>query len=165
MTADNTAVLTGDDELEQRWLAWRQLTDRWQVRMPVTGVCYFDRTQVPARRLNRVVGLHPLCSGTPAPSLRVYHDTEPGGGTVLVLDGAVQALDADELGDRLRTELAHGSDDADGPELTVDLSRTVYLHHRALQALDDESVRVQHAPAIVRRLNELLPDADRLRLD
>ena len=51
VAADNTAVLAGTDELERRWLAWEQLTDRWQSLMPVTGVCYFDRRRVPAQRL------------------------------------------------------------------------------------------------------------------
>jgi MEDS: MEthanogen/methylotroph, DcmR Sensory domain len=165
VAADSTSLLTGGDELEERWLIWEQLTDRWQVQMPVTGVCYFDRSRVPAERLDRVVGVHPLCSGIPAPSLRVYHDTEPGGQTVLMLDGAVEAFDEDELRERLRTAVAQAGDDAGGTAVTVDLSRVVYLHHRALQALGDAPVQVRHAPAIVRRLNEVLPEADRLQLD
>jgi MEDS: MEthanogen/methylotroph, DcmR Sensory domain len=165
VAADNTAMLTGAEELEQRWLAWEQVTDRWQVRMPVTGLCYFDRSRVPVEGLGRVAGLHPLCSGVPAPPLLSYHDAEPAGPTVLVLDGAVEAFDDEKLRERLRIELAQAADEPGGAAVTVDLSRVTYLHHRGLQVLEQAGVRVWHAPAIVRRLNELLPAADRLRLD
>jgi len=165
VAADNTAVLAGTDELERRWLAWEQLTDRWQSLMPVTGVCYFDRRRVPSQRLGRVAGLHPLCGGITGPPLRVYHDTDPAGPTVLVLDGAVEAFDEDRLRELLRTEVAQAADQPGGAAVTVDLGRVTYLHHRGLQALHDAGVRVTNAPGIVRRLNDLLPDADRLRLD
>lgn len=165
VAADNTTVLTGGDELEQRWLAWEQLIDRWQARMPVTGVCYVDRSRVPADRLGRVAGVHPLYAGISAPSLRTYHDAEPAGPTVLVLDGAVEAFDEAELRARLRTEVALAADEPGGAAVIVDLSRLTYLHHRGLLALHDAGVRVRQAPTIVRRLNELLPAVDRLQLD
>lgn len=161
VVADNTSVLTGTEQLEGRWLEWEQLTDRWQARVPVTGVCYFDRRRVPAERLDRAAALHPLCGGRAAPPLRVYHDAEPAGRTVLVLDGAIEAFDEDELRERLRTETAHAA----GEALRVDLSRVTYVHHRAVQVLHDAGVRVRNAPGIVRRLNDLMPDGDRLPLD
>jgi hypothetical protein len=171
VAADNTPALTAGPAVEERWLAWEQLTDRWQAGVPVTGVCYFDRTAVPAERLARVAGLHPLSWGLESP-LRIYHDTAPDGRSLLVLDGAVEASDEAELRLRLLREVVDAGRPAEGsPVLTVDLSRTTYVHHRGLQALQDVAtatgagvVELRGAPTIVRRLVALLPDLTRLRL-
>jgi len=42
VVADNTPLVRGDDESFRRWLAWEQLTDRFQSKSMVTGVCFFD---------------------------------------------------------------------------------------------------------------------------
>jgi hypothetical protein len=152
--ADNTVMLTGSVDVEERWLAWEQLTDRWQARHPVTGICFFDRTRIPADRLQRIAAVHPLSAGVAASGPHVYHDT---GVPAVVLDGSVDAGDVDELQARLRTELA--LPDVASP-LVVDVGRVSYLHHSVLRALDSLGVPVllRNTPRIVRRLVEFVPD-------
>ncbi len=62
VVADNTPLVGGDDQSFRRWLAWEQLTDRFQAASPVTGVCFFDRTALGDERQADLAALHPVRS-------------------------------------------------------------------------------------------------------
>jgi hypothetical protein len=174
VVADNTTMLTGSDELADRWLDWEQFSDRWQATQPVAGICYFDRTRVSAERLAQTARLHPLDRGFQTPDVRMYHDADAPDGTVsLVLDGSVECFDQTEFRNRLRAEAIAVAESAD-TDLAVDLSGLEYMHHSALIALNDtaslfadatqrrENVHLHNAPPVVRRLHSLMPDIDRV---
>lgn len=154
VVADDTAFLTGSAAQADRWLAWEQRTDRWQAQREVTGVCWFDSTQVAPERLAAAAHRHPLSAGTLRPHWRLHHDGDPDG-TRLVLSGEIDAFEAADLIRALDVERATAPGDA---PLEVDLSGVQYLHHRVLAALTrpERGLRLHHPPPIVARLDEVL---------
>jgi hypothetical protein len=126
VVADNTALVSGDEAEFARWIAWEQLTDRFQSERPVTGVCYFDRTRLQERRLDRVGSVHPLVRADDGaavlPTFRLFHE-----GGAMVLLGEVDDANIRELREVLVSLPADR-------ELVVDVSRAQFLDHRTLLA-------------------------------
>ncbi|WP_460606962.1 MEDS domain-containing protein [Jatrophihabitans fulvus] len=165
VVADNTPFADADDATFERWLDWEQFVDRWQSRREVTGICWFDTSLVPAHRMTRIAALHPLVHGTPLPGMRLFHDHSDDG-TVLAVEGDIEAFDADAFALALRRD---ARTTPPGEPLTVDLGRAGYVHHSALLALQRHTapgeVRLRGVPGGVQRTLDALPRLDRLRVD
>jgi hypothetical protein len=65
VVADNTPLVRGDADSFHRWLAWEQLTDRFQAASMVTGVCFFDHAALSDERKADLAALHPVRSASP----------------------------------------------------------------------------------------------------
>jgi anti-anti-sigma regulatory factor len=150
VVADNTALVREDEDGFRRWLAWERLTDDFQAKSAVTGICYFDRGALSVERQADLAALHPVRSRT---------SVEPPF-TLFVDDGAVAVsgtLDVWSV-DRFRRIL--GTSDDDRP-LVLDLSETDFADHRALMALNaaasaERPVCVRGAPPTMRKLPAVL---------
>ena len=124
IVADNTAMITGDDDTFRRWLAWEQLADSFIESRPVVGVCYFDDREIDAARLDLLYALHPLTHGREAaPPFRLFVDEG-----AVVVTGEID----DETVVLLRRLLAVRLQDGD--DVVVDLGRAEFIDHRTLQA-------------------------------
>jgi hypothetical protein len=148
--ADNTALVSGDDDGFRRWLAWEQLTDRFQSRSNVTGVCYFDRGVLSEDRQSDLASLHPVCGESSIePSFSFYVD-----GDAVTVTGALDAWSADQF----RRILDASPEES---ALVVDLSHAEFVDHRALLALNsiataERPVHIRRAPSILRQMPSLL---------
>lgn len=145
VVADNTPLVCGDDESFQRWLAWEQLTDRFQDERPVLGLCFFDASRIPVDRLAVLGAVHPITHAS-SPPFRLF--TDDG---VVVLIGEVD----DETVGTLHRALAVRHVDAQ--TLVVDVSRAEFIDHRTLQAFaqlgtDIAPVRLHGVHPTLRRL-------------
>jgi len=153
VVADNTRLADGTDEEFAAWLAWEAVADRLQERLPITGVCYFDRTRVPGRRMADLAALHPVLSpGFGRPSFQLFAD-----GDALAVAGEVDTLSAPRF-----AQLLHVHGGAEVP--VVDLSRLGFIDHRGLTVLGGlgargRPVQVRGASPTVRRLLRLLDGA------
>jgi hypothetical protein len=148
VVADNTSFLAGSVPDVQRWLAWEQRTDRWQAERPVTGVCWFDRSQVPPAALAAVLNRHPASTGESQTTWRLHHD-HGRAGAELRLSGEIEAFDVDELllAIEVETALTPGTDGVE-----IDVSDVGYLHHRALWTLARRGAVLRNQPPIVQRM-------------
>lgn len=150
MVADNTPLVSGDENRFSRWLAWEQITDRFQSRSNVTGICYFDRRQMSEDRLSDLASLHPVCAvGSVEPPFSFFVD-----GDAVAVTGALDAWSAGQF----RRILDSAPDEE---ALVLDLSEAEFVDHRALLALNavasaQRPVRIRRAPAILRRMPTLL---------
>ncbi|HEX4564027.1 MAG TPA: MEDS domain-containing protein [Solirubrobacteraceae bacterium] len=150
VVADNTPLASGDENRFRRWLAWEQITDRFQSRSNVTGICYFDRRQMSEDRLSDLASLHPVCAvGSVEPPFSFFID-----GDAVAVTGALDAWSAEQFRRILDTA-------PDEEALVLDLSETEFVDHRALLALNavasaQRPVRIRHAPSILRRMPSLL---------
>jgi hypothetical protein len=151
IVADNTPMITGDDDTFRRWLTWEQMADRFLAGRPVVGVCYFDDAGVDGDRLDVLEALHPLTHGrAEEPSFRLFVDN----GTVVVtgeIDGQTIHLLREALATRPR---CHG-------ELVVDLGHADFIDHRTLQefgrwATAAAAVELHGVNATLRRLWHVL---------
>jgi hypothetical protein len=57
VVADNTSLIEGPERLAA-WLEWEELADRFMAENPVTGLCAFDETRLPAGDLAAAYGCH-----------------------------------------------------------------------------------------------------------
>ena len=150
VVADNTPLVNGDDDDFHRWLQWEQITDRFQARSNVTGVCYFDRGVLDARRQSDIAALHPVrAESSVEPPFSLFAD-----GDAVSVTGALDAWSAEQF--RRVLDTSPGAD-----ALVVDLSHAEYVDHRALLALNEVAsaerpVRIRRAPGIVQRMPSLL---------
>ena len=150
VVADNTPFVCADDQSFRRWLAWEQLTDRFQASSNVTGICYFDRGALSGERQADLAALHPIRSVSGVePSFSLFVDDD-----AVLVTGTLDAFSDD----RFRRILATTPDDR---PLVADLSRTEFVDHRALLALGalastDRPVRIRGAVPILRKLPSLL---------
>jgi MEDS: MEthanogen/methylotroph, DcmR Sensory domain len=94
VVADNTSLAQGDDESFARWLAWEQLTDRFQADSMVTGICFFDSGAITPERLADLAALHPMrmAAGPVEPAFTVFGDRD----AVLVI-GSLSVESSDQL--------------------------------------------------------------------
>jgi hypothetical protein len=137
VVADNTPFISGEEEAFRRWLAWEQLTDRFQARSEVTGVCYFDSGAVDSERLADLAALHPVRSATSEPPrFNVFADDD-----AVLLTGTFDSWSA-----RRFTRIITATP-ADAP-LLVDLSRAEFVDHRALLALNRAATEAR--PVLIR---------------
>lgn len=124
VVADNTPLVRGDDAGFRRWLAWEQLTDRFQAASMVTGVCYFDRRALGDERLSDLAAVHPVRSVSGVePPFALYVD-----GDAISVTGTLDSWSTD----RFRRVVETTPDD--GP-LILDLSTAEFVDHRALLVL------------------------------
>lgn len=150
VVADNTPLASGDEERFRSWLAWEQVTDRFQSRSNVTGICYFDRGALGEDRLSDLASLHPVCAaGTIEPPFSFFVD-----GDAVAITGALDAWSADQF-----RRILSSAPDTDA--LVLDLSEAEFVDHRALLALNEfasaqRPVRIRRAASIVRRMPSLL---------
>lgn len=150
VVADNTALVSGDEDEFRRWLEWEQVTDRFQAASAVTGVCFFDRRRLSEERQVDLAAVHPFRSaGSMRPRFSLFV-----AGDAVSFTGTLDAFSEDQLSRLL------GTAPNDGP-LVVDLSRAEYVDHRALLALDSiaqtgRSVHVRGAVSTLRRIASLL---------
>jgi anti-anti-sigma regulatory factor len=150
VVADNTPLAAGDEEAFDRWLAWEQVTDRFQSESNVTGICYFDRAALSEERLEDLASIHPVChTHAPHPSFSFFIDTD-----AVCVTGTLDAISADQF-----TRVV-GTTPGDRP-LVLDLCETEFMDHRALLALNSAAsarrpVRIRHARPIIRELPERL---------
>lgn len=150
VVADNSSLLGGGDAAFARWLAWEAIADEVQARLPVTGICYFDRSQVSSERLSDVATLHPvLCAGVPDPRFQLFR-----GDDAISATGAWDIFSVDQLERVLHSAPAL-------TETVLDVSELDFLGHHALLALhrlgvEGRPIRVRGASAIVRRLCDIL---------
>jgi anti-anti-sigma regulatory factor len=125
VVADNTPLVCGDDDGFRRWLAWEQITDRFQAKSEVTGICYFDRGALSDDRRSDLAALHPVRSASSdEPPFTLLADDD-----AVSVSGTVDTWSADQF--RRIVDTTPG----DGP-LVVDLSRADFIDHRALLALN-----------------------------
>ena len=128
VVADNTPLVRGDDESFRRWLAWEQLTDRFQSKSMVTGVCFFDHAALSGARRADLAALHPVCSaGIIAPPFSLFSDRD-----ALFVTGTLDTFAAEQF----RRVL--GTVPVDRP-LVVDLSRAEFVGHHALFILAESA--------------------------
>jgi hypothetical protein len=150
VVADNTPLACGDAGGFRRWLAWEQITDRFQCESAVTGICYFDRHAISADRQADLASIHPVCSASSRePSFSFFVD-----GDAISVTGTVDAWSAGRF-----TRILDTSPETN--PLVVDLSHAEFVDHRALLALNDAArperpVRVRRAPEVIRGLPSLL---------
>jgi hypothetical protein len=150
VVADNTPLACGDEQDFRRWMHWEQVTDRFQSACNVTGVCYFDSRRLSEQRRGDLASIHPVrsVSGVEPPfSFSVDGDA-------VSVTGTLDAWSSERL------QRVLGTTPEDEP-LVVDLSRTEFVDHRALMALNAASssrrpVRVRRAPQIIRELASML---------
>jgi hypothetical protein len=150
VVADNTPLVSGSEAGFRRWLEWEQVTDRFQARSNVTGICYFDRGAISEERRLDLASLHPV---------RVANGAEPPfsffvDGDAVTITGTLDAWSADQFARILDTS-------PEMRELVVDLSQAEFVDHRAVLALSsiasaEHPVNVRGAPGIVRRMPALL---------
>lgn len=150
VVADNTSLVRGDADGFQRWLCWEQLTDRFQARSNVTGICFFDRSALSEQRQSDLASLHPVRSAT---SVTPPFSFTVDGDAVLVT-GMLDAFSADQF----RRMLATAPDDR---PLIVDLSSAEFVDHHAMLALGGAAsavrpVHLRGARPIMRQLQSLL---------
>jgi anti-anti-sigma regulatory factor len=148
--ADNTPLVRGGELDFHRWLAWEQLTDRFQAQREVLGLCYFDRRQLPADRLDDLLAIHPVHSPSQRPPLFSLFNEIDGLNVTGEIDIQSQerfrrVLDAAPIGE----------------EVVFDFGEAHYVDHRALMALAEiarngATVRIRRARPIVQRLWECL---------
>jgi len=150
VVADNTPLVSGGDEDFRRWLAWEQVTDRFQACSNVTGICYFDRGALDEERQSDIAALHPVCAESSIePPFSLFAD-----GDAVSVTGALDAWSADQF--RRVLDTAPGEH-----ALVLDLSHAEYVDHRALLALNaiasaERPIRIRRAPSIVQRMPLLL---------
>jgi hypothetical protein len=150
VVADNTPLVSGDEDGFRRWLAWEQVTDRFQAHANVTGICYFDRGVLSDNRQSDLASLHPVCGTSSVErSFGFFVD-----GDAVSVTGELDAWSADQF---RRILDASPTDSA----LVVDLSHADFVDHRALLALNSiasaaRPVRIRRAPSVVRRIPSLL---------
>jgi MEDS: MEthanogen/methylotroph, DcmR Sensory domain len=150
VVADNTTLASGDEDEFRRWLAWEQLTDRFQAHSNVTGICWFDRRELSDERQADLASLHPVCAESALePPFSFFTD-----GDAVAITGALDAWSADQFRRILDTS-------PDQSALIVDLSQAEFVDHRALLALNSiaspqRPVRIRRAPGIVRRMPSML---------
>ncbi|HZE06277.1 MAG TPA: MEDS domain-containing protein [Solirubrobacteraceae bacterium] len=126
VVADNTPLVQGDEESFRRWLAWEQLTDRFQASSMVTGVCFFDRAALSGERQVDLATLHPVRRASIAePSFSLFSD-----GDAAVVAGALDGGDQDQWRRML------GTLPLDRP-LVLDLAAVAVADERALLALGE----------------------------
>lgn len=160
VVADNTPLVTGSEDQVSRWLAWEQLSDRFQSTAAVTGACFFDRRLVGEARLATLAALHPVLGGrVREPSFRLYWDEG-----ALLLTGEVDVFSAAAFGRAVSAAPSDGT-------LTVDLARTTFVDHHALLTLaavagPDRPIRIRSARPVVRTVAAFLGlDANTLRFE
>jgi hypothetical protein len=150
VVADNTPLVSGDDDGFRRWLAWEQVTDRFQSQSNVTGICYFDRGALSDDRQSDLASLHPVrATSSVEPSFSFFVD-----GDAVSVTGSLDAWSADQFRRIIDTS-------PDELALVLDLSHAEFVDHRALLALNsvataERPVRIRRAPSIVRRMPSLL---------
>ena len=128
VVADNTPLVRGDEESFHRWLAWEQLTDRFQAVSMVTGVCFFDHAALSDERQADLAAIHPVRSASIGePPFSVFSD-----GDAVSVTGTLDASSAE----RFRRIL--GTAPVDRP-LVVDLSGTKFVDHDPLLVLAESA--------------------------
>jgi anti-anti-sigma regulatory factor len=147
VVADNTPLAESGDL--SRWLAWEQLTDRFQDQREVIGVCFFDRTRLGHARVQELLAVHPLVITTDIPLFRVFAD-----GDALRIVGEIDNLSRDRLERLLAT--TPRSD-----EVLLDLAECSFIDHQTVLALaahagDTRSVVIRNAQPSVRLLWDLI---------
>lgn len=150
VVADNTSLVNGDEKGFRRWLAWEQVSDRFQSQANVTGICYFDRGILSEDRQSDLASLHPVCGeSTVEPSFSFFVD-----GDAVAVTGALDAWSAEQFRRILDAS-------PEGSALVVDLSHAEFVDHRALLALNsiataERPVHIRRAPSILREMPSLL---------
>ena len=128
VVADNTPLVRGDDESFRRWLAWEQLTDRFQAASMVTGVCFFDHRELSGERQADLATLHAVRSTSVVePPFSLFWD-----GDAVSVTGMLDAWSAE----RFRRML--DAVRVDRP-LVVDLSRAGFVDDHGLLALAESA--------------------------
>jgi hypothetical protein len=124
VVADNTPLVRADDEAFRRWLAWEQLTDRFQAGSMVTGVCYFDRGALSEERQADLAAIHPVRSASSIESpFTLYADGD-----------AIRVIGALDVGSNGRFARLLDINPFEGP-LVVDLSAADSFDQQALLVL------------------------------
>jgi len=150
VVADNTPLASGNEAEFRSWLAWEQVTDRFQAQSNVTGICWFDRRALSGERQADLAALHPVCAASALePPFSFFAD-----GDAIAVAGALDAWSADQFRRILDSSPVESA-------LVVDLSQADFVDHRALLALNsiasaERPVRIRRAPGIVRRMPSLL---------
>ncbi len=135
--ADNTPFVTGDEESFQRWLAWEQVTDRFQASSEVTGICFFDSSAIDSDRRADLAAVHPMRLATSGrPRFNMFADDD-----AILMRGTFDTWSARQFGRILTTT------PDDGP-LLVDLAGAEFVDHRALLALNRVATKAR--PVLVR---------------
>jgi len=128
VVADNTPLVRGDAESFHRWLAWEQLTDRFQAASMVTGVCFFDHTALSGERQADLAALHPVRSASVLePSFSLVSD-----GDAVCVSGTLDASSAGQFRRIL------GAAPVDRP-LVVDLSGVEFVDRDGLLVLPESA--------------------------
>lgn len=99
VVADNTRLVREDRRAFRRWLAWEQLTDRFQAASMVTGICVFDRGALSGERQAELAALHPVRSTSSVePPFCLFSD-----GDALVVTGRLDGSCAERFRRMLET--------------------------------------------------------------
>ena len=128
IVADNTPLVGGDEESFRRWLAWEQLTDRFQAASMVTGVCFFDRAALSDERQADLAALHPARSASIGePRFSMFSN-----GEAVSVTGTLDVWSAEQFRRILATV------PVDRPVL-IDLSAAEFVDHHALLVLAESA--------------------------
>jgi hypothetical protein len=126
--ADNTPLVRKDDKSFRRWMAWEQLTDRFQAASMVTGGCFFDHAALSGERQADLAALHPVCcAGISAPPFSLFSDRDG-----VFVTGTLDTFSAAQFRRILDTV------PGDRP-LVVDVSRAEFVDHHALLVLAESA--------------------------
>jgi len=128
VVADNTPLVRGDGDSFRRWLAWEQLTDRFQAASMVTGVCFFDHAALSGERRADLAAVHPVRSASEfEPPFSLVSD-----GDAVSVTGTLAASSAEQFRRIL------GTTPGDRP-LVVDLTGAESVDHDALLVLAESA--------------------------
>lgn len=124
VVADNTSLAGDDEETRSRWLAWERRADSLQARLPITGICYFDRQAIDDQHLATIAALHPvLPESVPTPAFRLFNDRD-----ALRAVGSLDGWSAPLLAQLL--------DLAPAEAKTIALDEAEFIDHRVLEAVE-----------------------------
>ncbi|HZU76269.1 MAG TPA: MEDS domain-containing protein [Dehalococcoidia bacterium] len=157
VVADNTPLVRGSDEEFDHWLAWEQVADRFQSDSAVTGICFFNTSELTRQRQDDLAALHPVRStGDVEPRFSLFAD-----GDAVFVVGAVDAAAAEQL--RRLLSVSHR-------ELVVDLSAAHLMDEQALLAIaqvatTQRPLRVRGNAGLKERLAAVSPTGSSLRIE
>lgn len=155
VAADATALVT-DEEARRRFVAYEITVDRVMAEHPMTAMCAYHRPTL-GTAVGDLLAVHPLRN----------HDADVDPGFHSFYDGGAlhMAGEVDMANNALFDVVAEALEDGADPEPVVDLRNVSFMDLRSLVQLatvasrleaSGRTLRVAHAPAVVRRCCEVL---------
>lgn len=139
VAADATSLVRSPEQLAA-FAEWEHRADRYMAEHPLSGLCGFDRSRLPARATVALACLHPVVRAGTTP-FQVYSANHHAD---LALAGELDASVADDF----RASLERTGRNV-ARELVVDGTKLGFVDHRGLESIRDFAHRL-HATAVLR---------------